>query len=271
MRRVISAKVIGIAFAATTGACGAKVRIELDAGGGSSIEASGGMDAVATGGAASTGGAAMLMSGGARAMGAIGGALTVGAGGSRPIIATGGAIAVGAAGGTGAIGAIGGAHTAGAGGTSSVVSSWGVGGLPLSGYCAGSNTKLQYQGRELSPQVTYYQPNAVLNCCDVYGLDLQTTLDLGFDLHLEIRVPLSGIPASYNVCYTNNSACPQANLNSTNDPTAAAPTVGTIRLDSDPTGAQTYAFGVCVQVDDNSSNLLGTKVFIPSPTGGQYY
>lgn len=249
---------MGIAFAAATGACGANVQtVQLDAGESSSIEASGGMNAVATGGAASAGGAAMFISGGTQTVGATGGARAIGAtGGARTIVATGGA------------------RTTAAGGTSSVIPSnmGGIGGLPLSGYCAGTSTKVQIQGKDLSPQVTYYQPNVVLSCCNVYGLNLVTNATLGFDLHLEIAVPLSGVPSYYNVCYTNNSACPQAALISTNEsPPARVPTVGTIRLDNDPTGAQTYAFGVCVQVDDTSSNLLGTKVFIPSPTGGQYY
>jgi len=162
-------------------------------------------------------------------------------------------------------------NVGGAGGSPATAAfDWGgFGGLPFTAYCAGTAPKIYAFGKYLSPQVTSYQPNVAQGCCETYGLDFQTDASLGFDLHVEIAVPRSGVPSG--VCYTNNPKCPQANAIRTDTSTTAAPTVGTIRMDSDPTGVHAFLFGVCVEIDDQTSDLFGTRIFYPSPTAERYW
>lgn len=177
---------------------------------------------------------------------------------------TGGSSALKGAGGMGTLvsgtivtagGTQGNSYNGGAGGASASTGfSWGgFGGLPFSGYCAGTTPKVYAFGQYLSPPVASNS---------AYGLDFKTSASLGFDLHVDIVVPGTGVPTG--VCYTNNSACPQANVSRTDEsPSVSTPTVGTTRKDADPTGARAFVFGLCVEVDDPTSNLFGTRLFSP--------
>jgi hypothetical protein len=159
----------------------------------------------------------------------------------------------------------------GAGGAAATFDGGGFGGLPFTGYCAGNSPKLRILGQDLSPAVADYKgtfPSLV--GYTPYGRVYQTSATLGFDLQVVIQDPGRGL--SDGICYTNNLDCPQVYVRRTDEVmTSLWPTVGTTRMDPDPSGAHPFQLGLCVEVDDKSSSLVGTKIFLPSPGATSYW
>lgn len=174
-------------------------------------------------------------------------------------------------GGTAAYPVMPGAGGAGGSAAASSFDGGGFGGLPFTGYCTGNSPKLRVLGQDLSPAVIDYAgpfPNLV--GYTPYGRLYQTRATLGFDLEVVVQDPGRGI--SDGICYTNNTDCPQVYVRRTDEiMSSLLPTVGTTRMDPDPSGVHPFQLGLCVEVDVTTSSLVGTKIFVPSPGATSYW
>jgi hypothetical protein len=237
---------------------------------------SGAGGAAATGGrTASSGGAggALVTGGSSTAAGgtiATGGR-TAGSGG------TGGSSSLAGSGGAGAAStggsALGGAPASGgtAGTTQPRDADPGDGGIVASGYCAGDSPKLTYQGQTVTPGVTDYRSSIVMDCCNGYGVNLHASAWLGFDVAVELILSIDvSTPKEYEV--GGSSYATRAVTRKSGDALAIGGnnSQGSLRVLGADTTAKTWALGMCLEVVDASSSLLGTRIYVPRVTIGSY-
>jgi hypothetical protein len=148
----------------------------------------------------------------------------------------------------------------------------GDGGIVSSGYCEGDSPKLTYQGQTVTPGVTDYLSSIVMDCCEGYGVNLHASASLGFDVAVELILSLSiSTPKEYEV--GGPSLAARAAVRKSSDALSSVAGVnaqGSLRvLELDAT-AKTWALGLCLEVVDADSNLLGTKLYVPRVTMGSY-
>jgi hypothetical protein len=206
--------------------------------------------------------------------------------------ATGGSSKVGgssAAAGSSARAGSGGAGTTSAGGSSSAgtASSGGTttsssrnpdagvgdGGIVASGYCEGSTAKLTYQGQTVTPGVTDFQANIAMDCCNGYGVNLHSTATLGFDVAIELILSISVFtPGEYDMGGPASIKARALVFKNTDPPTSlgANNTQGKLRVLGADGSAGMAEFGLCMEVTDTTSSLLGTKIYVPRVIIGSY-
>jgi hypothetical protein len=252
--------------AAGGGASGANTTTAGGASPGGNAAGGSGMGGVtASGGVTSRGGSAGAgTSGGGSAGG--GGAPSGGAGAATTAV-VGGSASGGVSGGGG-----GGAGTARGGAASSGGSpgsgGGGAGGGPdggilASGYCTGGDAKVTYLGQTVSAPATSYQSGLALDCCMSHGVNLHSRASLGFDFAVEVIMSMGLAPGDYEV---GTGFQLRAFVRTSNEPPQALtnPASGNLHISGGPPAAQAWSFGLCLEVVDASSALLGTRIYVPS-------
>ena len=233
---------------------------------GGSAGASGGMAGGGTtflqgGGGVSGGGTSGATTGGASSGGTAGASSMGGSGTAR-----GGATSLGGSAGGGGM-ADGGAARGGttsSGGSSSGGEDGGGpdGGIVASGYCTGSSSKVTYLGQTVSAPATNYQSSLAFDCCMAYGVNLHTDASLGLDFQVEVIAAVGVLAGDYEV-----GKKVRAPVRTSNEPAnPAGNTSGNVHVVTGPSVAQAWELGLCLEVDDTSSALLGTKIYVPSVT-----
>jgi len=232
----------------------------------------------ASGGSTSRGGSAAV-SGGMPSGGGVplqGGGGVAGGGNSRATTgAMGGASSGGSAGGS-----MGGGGTARGGTTSSTgtagSSGGGTGGGPdggilASGYCTGDSTKVTYLGQTVSAPATNYQSGLAFDCCMAYGVNLHTSASLGLDFQVEVVSSVGVSPGDYEVGTTSFRVRASVGTSNESAEMATNNTSGNVHMGSAPMASQAWELGLCLEVVDTSSDLLGTRIYVPSVTMMPYY
>lgn len=270
---------------ATTGAVGG-ASLGGSAGASSSmagVTASGGSTSRA-GSAAVSGG---MPSGGGVAGGGNSGATTGAMGGASSGGSAGGSMGGGgtarggmSSSGGSAGGSMGGGGTARGGTTSSAgtagSSGGGTGGGPdggilASGYCTGDSTKVTYLGQTVSAPATNYQSGLAFDCCMAYGVNLHTSASLGLDLQVEVISSVGVSPGDYEVGTTSFRVRASVGTSNESAEMATNNTSGNVHIGSAPLATQPWELGLCLEVVDTSSDLLGTRIYVPSVTMMPYY
>ena len=242
------------------------------AGGGNSRATTGAM-----GGASSGGSAGGSMGGGGTARGG-----TTSSGGSAGGSAGGGGTARGGmtSSGGSAGGSMGGGGTA-RGGTNSSTGTVGSsgggtgggpdGGILASGYCTGDGTKVTYLGQTVSAPATNYQSGLAFDCCMAYGVNLHTSASLGLDFQVEVVSSVGVSPGDYEVGTTSFRVRASVGTSNESAEMATNNTSGNVHMGSAPMASQAWELGLCLEVVDTSSDLLGTRIYVPSVTMMPYY
>ncbi len=227
-------------------------------GGGSTASQAGGTVASGGAGGATTRAVAGASSGGS-ASGGSGGAGTVRGGAtSSGGSASGGSGGAGTArGGVTSSGGSAGSSGGGAGGGPD-------GGIVASGYCTGDSPKVTYQGQTLSAPATNYQSGLFLDCCMSYGVNLHTSASLGFDFQVEVIAFVGLSPGDYEVVTTSFGV--RAPVGTSNEAVYVTTnnTSGNVHVISAPSLTQAGELGLCLEVVAPSSDLLGTRIYVPS-------
>lgn len=195
------------------------------------------------------------------------GGANAGTGGNKPI--TGGAASTGGKLSTGGTVSTGGASSnAGGSPAGGSAGSGGTGGDPLTDFCTGSESKVSYQGQEVLAPVTSYQSGLVFDCCMAYGVNWHAKASLGFDLEVEVISTLGSAsgtgPGVYSV---DDSYGPlrAAVHRPTDSPTGVA-TRGTAQLITAFSFNDPWELGLCLEVSDPTSDLFGTRLYVPQVT-----
>ncbi|MBN2574463.1 MAG: hypothetical protein JXP73_07845 [Deltaproteobacteria bacterium] len=146
----------------------------------------------------------------------------------------------------------------------------GDGGIVSSGYCAGDVPKLTYQGQTVTPAVTDYRSNIVMDCCNGYGVNLHASASLGFDVAVELILSLDiDTPNEYEV--GGSSLAARAAVRKSGDALTSAAGInsqGSLRVFGLDTTTKTWALGMCLEVVDAASALWGTRIYVPRVTIG---
>jgi hypothetical protein len=190
-------------------------------------------------------------------------------GGSSAVVGSGGASTL-ASGGS----ALGGAPSSGgtAGTSQPRDAAEGDGGIVSSGYCEGDSPKLTYQGQTVTPSATDYRSHIVMDCCNGYGVNLHASAWLGFDVAVELILSLNiSTPKEYEV--GGSSIAARAAVRRSGDALASAVGInsqGSLRVLAMDTTTKTWQVGLCLEVVNASSDLLGTKLYVPKVIIGSY-
>lgn len=217
-----------------------------------------------TGGSTSTGGT--IATGGRSASTSGTGGVTV-TGGSTAQAGSGGASAWPSGG-----SASGGAPSSGgtAGTSPPLDAGQGDGGIVSSGYCEGDNPKLTYQDQTVTPGVTDYRSNLAMDCCNGYGVNLHASAWLGFDVAIELILAINiSTPAEYEVGGPSMGA--RAAVRKGGDtltPMTGINAKGSLRVLGYDTTAKTWQLGLCLEVTSASTDLVGTKIYVPKVVMG---
>ena len=146
----------------------------------------------------------------------------------------------------------------------------GDGGIVASGYCEGDSPKLTYQGQTVTPGVTDYNSNVALDCCNGYGVNLHASTWLGFDVAVELILSIDlSTPKEYAV--GDGSPAARAAVRKSGDALTSLAGVnsqGSLRVLGSDATTKTWALGMCLEVVNADSNLLGTKLYVPKVTIG---
>jgi len=192
------------------------------------------------------------------------------AGGSSAMAGAGGRAGTAGAGGSARAG-----NTSSGGGTSASSNSDAGsddGGIVSSGYCAGDNPKLTYQGQTVTPGVTDYVSAIVMDCCQGYGVYLHASPSLGFDLAVELILSIAtSAPKDYEV--TAASLGTRAAVRKSSEPfsyTAGAAAYGSLRVIGADTSMSNWELGLCLEVTGTDSDISGTKIYVPRVIIGSY-
>jgi hypothetical protein len=139
-----------------------------------------------------------------------------------------------------------------------------------SGYCEGESPKLTFQGQTVTPSATDYQSSIVLDCCHAYGVNLHASAWLGFDVAVELILSINiSTPKEYEVGGSSIEA--RAAVRRSGDALTSAAGVnarGGIRVLDMETTTKTWELGLCLEVVNSNSDLLGTKLYVPKVTIG---
>lgn len=137
------------------------------------------------------------------------------------------------------------------------VSVAGAGGGAPGDFCTG-DAKVSYQGDVVSAAATYCEFPVVMDCCNGYGVHLRTkeALGLDFDVGLTLEGPL---PAKLDVGLSGVST---AEIRPSDALGAWQLAAGTVTMDYGPDSGLT-TIGFCLEVTDSSSELFGTRVYVP--------
>jgi hypothetical protein len=144
------------------------------------------------------------------------------------------------------------------------------GGIVASGYCTGSDSKVTYLGQTVSAPATSYQSGLYLNCCMSYGVNLHSFASLGLDFQVEVLLSMNLSAGDYEV--GTGIFRVRAPVRSSNDSAQAYTNnaSGNVHISGDVSMAQAWNFGLCLEVIDASSALLGTRIYVPSVVGDTY-
>jgi hypothetical protein len=170
--------------------------------------------------------------------------------------ATGGTLTTG-----GAASIAGGSPSGGNAGTGS------TGGVSLTDFCTGSEAKVRYQGQELSAPATNYVPEMILECCMSYGVNFHSVPALGFDLDAEIIWALDDVtPGVFEVgaAFRPFRAVAYKSTDTAYGPSYSAN--GTVELFTDISFDKPWEAGLCLEVSDTTSTLLGARFYVPRVT-----
>jgi len=243
--------------------------------GGAATSNTGGSKAMSTGGTVNTGGAIGFTTGGKSS----GGGTTGNDGGAGAVTSTGGKVATGGGVSTGGNVATGGAASTGgtssnAGGSAAGGSagSGGTGSDPLTDFCSGSESKVSYQGQQVMAPVTGYQSPLVFDCCMAYAINWHTKPSLGFDLDAEVISVLGGTSGNGPGVYPlDGSFGPlRAVVHRSTDTPYGVPTRGTANLVTAFSFSASWVLGLCLEVTDATSDLFGTRLYVPQVTVAPY-
>jgi hypothetical protein len=149
----------------------------------------------------------------------------------------------------------------------------GDGGIVASGYCEGNTPKLTYQGQAVTPEVTDYQSNVAMDCCNGYGVNLHSTASLGFDVAIELVLSLNIFtPSEYDVGGSTSIKARAVVFKSSDSFTSASATnsQGSLRVFGADGSVGLAEFGICLEVADATSALAGTKLYVPRVIIGSY-
>jgi len=138
-------------------------------------------------------------------------------------------------------------------------------------FCQGDESKVSYQGQVISAPATNYESSLVLDCCMAYGVNLHTKPALDFDFAVEI-VWFVGSGADPGIYQIGESDCPfYASVRPSTDTSIFGQTTsGTGQLLSAHSFTEPWDFGFCLEVTDESSALLGTRLYVPRITIPEY-
>jgi hypothetical protein len=232
----------------------------------------GGNNPVTTGGAVSTAGTTGSATGGKFS---VGGSASTGGTAVAGAASTGGKSWSGGAASTGGKSPAGG--TVGTGGTSpnaggspagGSAGSGAAGGDPLTSFCSGSESKVSYQGQQVLAPVTSYQSALVFDCCMSDGVNWHTKTSLGFDLEVEVISMLGGTSSTGPGVYPiDNSFGPlRAVAHRSADSAYGVATRGTAELITAYSFNSPWKLGLCLEVSDPTSDLFGTRLYVPQVT-----
>jgi hypothetical protein len=164
-------------------------------------------------------------------------------------------------------GSSGGAGTSGKGsGTINPDAGIADGGIVASGFCQGADSKITYKGQTIAASATSYQSSLVFDCCSAHGINLHTSASVGFDFQVEIISPVNLTPGDFTVgpgAYPwrapvrISGEMPEASANNSS---------GQVRIISSPAASKAWELGLCLEVVDAASALLGTRIYIPTAT-----
>lgn len=264
---------------ATTGAVGGASL-------GGSVGASSSTGAAIAGGSVTSRGGGAGASGGVTSRGGSAGASAAMSGGGSTAFQGGGAVASGGTSGV-TTGPVGGASLGGSaggrsrggattsGGATSLGGSGGSGsgrdggvpdgGIVASGYCTGTSPKVTYLGQTVAASATNYQSSLFFGCCRAFGVNLHTSASLGLDFQVEVITP-GGVPGDYQVGTPGASVRAPVRKSNESPQPAADNASGDVRIGGVPSSIQAGEFGLCLEVDDPSSALQGTRIYVPSVT-----
>ena len=145
------------------------------------------------------------------------------------------------------------------------------GGILASGYCTGDSTKVTYLGQTVSAPATNYQSGLAFDCCMAYGVNLHTSASFGLDFQVEVISPVGISPGDYEVGTTSFRVRAPARTSNQSAQASANNTSGNVHMGSAPMASQAWELGLCLEVVDTSSDLLGTRIYVPSVTMMPYY
>ena len=145
------------------------------------------------------------------------------------------------------------------------------GGILASGYCTGDSTKVTYLGQTVSAPATNYESGLAFDCCMDYGVNLHTSASFGLDFQVEVISPVGISPGDYEVGTTSFRVRAPARTSNQSAQASANNTSGNVHIGSAPSANQAWKLGLCLEVVDTSSDLLGTRIYVPSVTMMPYY
>jgi hypothetical protein len=133
-----------------------------------------------------------------------------------------------------------------------------------SDFCTGDVAKVSYAGKEIQTQATNYRSALVFDCCNAFGINLRTTAALGWDLQVEIIVSAGSISAGTYVIDPSSFSVRASVRTGAEGAQAGHRAVGSVRLAGDLYSSQGAQVGLCLEVDDSTSTLLGTRIYVPN-------
>jgi hypothetical protein len=136
-----------------------------------------------------------------------------------------------------------------------------TGGMPAD-FCTGG-AKVDYHGQVAAIPVTTYQPLDMRSCCTSDGIRLHTRESIGADL-LVIVSRVAGMldPGTYEVAVGTFSM--SAGLRTTDESNYTVhPAAGQVYVTGETPEVTPWQMGVCLTVSDPSSDLDGTRVYVP--------
>jgi hypothetical protein len=130
-----------------------------------------------------------------------------------------------------------------------------------SDFCTGSVPKVTCQGQTIAPLATNYQSEIAFQWGLAFGLNLRTTASLGFDLQIEVLVGVGAKAGNYLV---GRSGSMSATVRTSGEPAQNGYRgMGMVRLSESPLGKRGARVGVCLEVEEAGSALLGTRIYLP--------
>ncbi|HEY5957636.1 MAG TPA: hypothetical protein VIV60_13815 [Polyangiaceae bacterium] len=133
-------------------------------------------------------------------------------------------------------------------------------------FCTGDASRVKYDGMLPSPAAaTTYESSVAMDCCMAYGVNWHTEASLGFDLALDLIMPVSidRKPGDYVVGGDSGARNLRAQLFRSNDTQTWCTAHGIARVLNQGTTGIPYELGLCLEVDATSTGCVSSTLYVP--------
>ncbi|MFC1642191.1 hypothetical protein ACFL5O_05805 [Myxococcota bacterium] len=137
-------------------------------------------------------------------------------------------------------------------------------GASLAAFCAGEAAKASYRGQVVRAQSASFESDLVFDCCSAHGVYVRTARALGFDFAIDVVTEV-GAEADSTYALAESEWNVRASVRATAEPRDAAHRAGgEVRIMGGRLGSELGQLGLCLQIDEPSSELDQTTIYVPS-------